>query len=315
MRFHLRIVSVLAVMLTSALAGPGAYAAFRVALVDRFYPGDYALPKAMEQDLLNSLYGMVDLDRDRSREPLYHGDVVEMLLAHPDIQVLRYPLPGDRTPMQGILQQLRKVHDDARDHPIDAVLLPWESSTLISSLEPRTTLDNPRPLRAEAVERYVETVRAWGEDSEVWAVTHDIIRALEALSATGMKVYTIAGNGGRGMVNTFSFANDVTTVGASERELANFVSNNAFVDEREQAAYLFRRVDGSDGAPLGYDLDDDGCPEVSLRHLTGYSESRRDYPREGWRALKGSSFAAPRALRRFLVGAAPPSFCVSPVGS
>ncbi|MGB0712735.1 MAG: hypothetical protein ACPGUC_04165 [Gammaproteobacteria bacterium] len=297
------------------LSAPSALAMYRVVLLDRFYPGDYTVPRPMEQDLLDSLYGMVDLDRDRSREPLYHGDVVEMLLAHPDIQVLRYPLPGDRTPMEGILHQLRKVMGDARDHHIDAVLLPWESSTLISALEPRDPLEAQRPLRPRDVARYVETVRGWGRTSDVWKVTYDIIRALEALSATGMKVYTIAGNGGRGMVNTFSFADGVTTVGASERELSSFVSHNAFVDERDQAAYLFRRIDDSQGLPLGYDLDGDGCPEVGLRRLTGYSVARKDYPRESWRALKGSSFAAPRALRRFLVGTGRPEQCVSPLGS
>ncbi|MGB1109434.1 MAG: hypothetical protein ACPG4N_03715 [Gammaproteobacteria bacterium] len=275
---------------------------YRVALVDRFYPRDYALPPARKPEFQDALYGLVDLDKDRSREPLYHGDIVEMLLRHPQIQVIRYQLPSDRKPMEGLLHQLTKLEADINKSAVEAVLLPWESSTLISSLD--------SDLSPERVASYIKTLSEWGERDGVWRTTVDLISQIEKLTAKGVKVFTIAGNGGKRMVNTLSFARGVTTVGAEETELRNFISENRFVNAHGKSAYIFRRVDGADGRAQGYDLDGDGCPEVGLSKLTSYDPDRRDYPREGWRAIKGSSFAAPTALRVALVGGTASGICL-----
>lgn len=275
---------------------------FRVALVDKFYPRDYTQPPERRAELQDALYGIADLDKDRSREPIYHGDVVEMLIQHPRIQVIRYPIPADRQLMDGVLYELRKLQADVPALDVDAILLPYESSTLVSSLD--------EELQRDKVDQYVDTLRRWGERDQVWATTHAVIRQMETLINDGVEVVTIAGNGGSGMVNTLSFARGVMTVGAVEDELRYFVANNAFVNSYERAAYMFRRVDDHNGKARGYDLDGDGCPEVALTKLTGYHPERTRYPREGWRAIKGSSFAAPRALRNALVGSLDSGICL-----
>ena len=268
---------------------------FHVAVVDRFYPGDQYFATDEDRVMQNRLNGYVDLDRDRAREPLYHGDIVSLLAAHKEINILPYKMALDQHPQREIVNRLK----DIRKHvfwgePIHALVLSWESSTLISAFE--------KPLRSENVTKYKEELRKWAEDYESWQLSYETIRLLEELVEAGVKVFTIAGNGGRGMVNTYSFADGVTTVGATELELRHFIADNALVDMHAQAAYQPRLVSDAEGNPKGYDFDGDSCPEVPLVCLSGYKPDRLEYPSQPWPMLKGSSFAAPVAMKRALLG-------------
>ncbi|UTW12842.1 hypothetical protein [Marinobacterium rhizophilum] len=281
----------LSLLLLSFLFAPGGQAAQRVAIVDRFFPALSA--SAQEQDLQRWMYGMLDLDGDQIKEPYYHGDLVRLIAAHPDLSFFLYPIASDRPPLESIVLNLREIRARLERQPVDAVLLSWESSTLISAFEV--------PLYRSRAAHYLTQLEEWNESGGNWASTVAIIRELEALADAGVTVVTIAGNGGRGMVNTFSFARGVITVGAIEPELANFVSDNALVDRREPAAYFARLLSTPDGVPLGYDLDGDLCPDIQLHTLSSYASARDGFPVNPWPPLKGSSFAAPAALKKILL--------------
>ncbi|MFC6673238.1 hypothetical protein [Marinobacterium aestuariivivens] len=239
------------------------------------------------------MHGLLDADNDRRKEPYYHGDLIRLIASHPDFIFLLYPISGHGHALESILQNLRELRARLPSQNVDAVLLAWESSTLVSAFE--------KPLRRERKSQYKAQLQAWAGQGSDWNNTLAIIDQLEALAESGVAVITIAGNGGRGMVNTFSFARGVVTVGAIEDELGDFVSDNALVDRHEQAAYFALRVDSENGEPKGYDLDGDGCTDIPLSSLSGHRAGRQDYPARSWPPLKGSSFAAPRALKKILL--------------
>ncbi|WP_461536305.1 hypothetical protein [Spongorhabdus nitratireducens] len=265
---------------------------YRVAIVDRFFPPVAGFTDDQQRDQHSWLYGLLDLDSDDRQEPFYHGDLVRLIAAHPGITFINYPITDDRKPMDSILLNLQKIHTRLAVQPVDALILSWESSTLISAFE--------QPLYPEKAEIYKQQIQQWGQQYPVWNSTYRIIRMLEALVAEGVAVYTIAGNGGRRMVNTFSFAEGVTTVGASESELSHYIADNPFVDIYAQAAYQLQRIDNQNGKPAGYDIDGDGCVDIPLQRLTSEGQQAEDLPRQFWKLLKGSSFAAPRALKQAL---------------
>ena len=266
--------------------------AYRVVIIDRFFPPAEGFESDQQRDEHGWLYGMLDLDQDDQKEPFYHGDVVRLLAAHPKITFITYPIQEQRSPMAEILRNLRKINTRLAVQSVDALVLSWESSTLVSAFE--------KPLKLENAWRYKAEVKRMGEQHQEWKDTYQIILALEKLAEKGVSVYTIAGNGGSGMVNTFSFAAGVTTVGASEKELGHFVAENPFVDTHARAAYQVTRIDDSGGKALGYDIDGDECPDIPLDRLTGYDSDRKEYPKSFWRPLLGSSFAAPVALKSAL---------------
>ncbi|WOG25531.1 hypothetical protein [Endozoicomonas sp. 8E] len=274
---------------------------YRVAIIDRFFPPAEGFENDEERVLHGWLYGMMDLDDDERREPFYHGDVVRMIASHPQITFIQYPILDGKKPMSEILVNLQNLLARYEKQPVDAVLLSWESSTLISTFK--------APLQLERAAEYKDKVREMGQADEVWKTTYQIIIALEALTAQGIQVYTIAGNGGRGMINTFSLADDVVTVGSVEPELKHFVANNPFVDTYARAAYEVIRVDDSEGEPVGYDLNGDQCVDIPLNRLTGYSRKITEYPKKFWRLLTGSSFAAPAALKAALFANLPLRTC------
>lgn len=266
-------------------------AARRVAIVDRFFPALSA--SAQGQAMQRWMYGMLDLDGDQIKEPYYHGDLVRLIAAHPELSFFLYPIGSDRPPLDSIVLNLREIRARLDRQPLDALLLSWESSTLISAFEV--------PLHRSRASHYVAQLEEWSEAGGNWGATLAIIRELEALADAGVIVVTIAGNGGRGMVNTFSFARGVITVGAIEPELAHFVSDNALVDRRGRAAYFARLLQAPSGELLGYDLDGDLCEDIPLRALSSYAKARGPFPAKPWPPLKGSSFAAPAALKKILL--------------
>jgi hypothetical protein len=286
-------VLVLMLLLLDGFWQSSAQAARRVAIVDRFFPSASVSATEQEQGMQRWMYGMLDLDGDQVKEPYYHGDLVRLIAADSQLSFFLYPISSDMPPLDSILLNLREIRARLARQPVDAVLLSWESSTLISAFE--------APLHRSRAARYLAQLEQWNEDGGNWSTTVAIIRELEALADQGVTVVTIAGNGGRGMVNTFSFAHGVTTVGAQEPELAGFVSDNALVDRHEPAAYFARLIRTDAGDPLGYDLDADGCPDIPVQSLSGYRAGRGDFPASPWPPLKGSSFAAPAALKKMLL--------------
>lgn len=267
---------------------------WRVALIDRFYPS--VNHSAENNERHRVMYGLLDLDDDDLPEPYYHGDLVQIIASDLRLIFLQYPIFDNRPPLKEILARLVQIRVSYGRFPIDALLLSWESSTLVSAFE--------KPLRPENVKLYKSLVREWGEQDSTWYATSQIILQLEWLAKQGVRVFTIAGNGGSGMVNTFSFAEGVTTVGASEPELKHFVANNAFVDLKAPAAYQPKRMDANDGRALGYDVNGDDCVDIPLEQLSSFQAfERQEYSSRPWPILKGSSFAAPAALKAHLLGA------------
>lgn len=264
---------------------------YHIAIIDRFYPPMEAF--ASEEDKIRHrwLYGVVDIDQDDDKEAYYHGDIVQLIANAPNFVFFRYPLAGHKSPMKEILLSLNSINDRFDRAPIDSLILSWESSTLISSFEV--------PLTRAHREQYIETIRQWGKTAPGWYDTYQVIRALEKLTAKGARVFTIAGNSGPRTVNTLSFAAGVTTVGAVEDELNYFISDNVFVDVYEQAAYSFRRLDDINGQPVGYDVNGDGCGDIPITALT--SKDTENLPESLWPPIKGSSFAAPMALKKALI--------------
>ncbi|WP_210395164.1 hypothetical protein [Motiliproteus sediminis] len=281
---------------TAAVAAPVQY---RVAVIDRFYPSLETYQTERDISLDVALYGLADLNGDRRREPLYHGDLVTLIARHPQISFLHYPLTASSRPTHEILTNLRELRLRHQRTPVDALLLCWESSTLISAFDPPFNRD-----RAGAFKRLIDY---WGIEDAVWRDTREIIDELEALADLGIRVVTIAGNGGKRMVNAFSFAEGVTTVGAEEAELRDFVADNPFVDTYAPAARVVRPLSGVDGSPAGFDINGDECADITATSLSGTNTGQ---PRR--RMIKGSSFAAPAALKTLLPGLAVETDCLTP---
>ncbi|MCW8884724.1 MAG: hypothetical protein OQK12_05640 [Motiliproteus sp.] len=268
----------------------------RVAIIDKFFPPQGGFQDEDHRRSSNWLYGLVDLDQDDEREPYYHGDMVHLIAAHPRFSFHHYPMRNNAQPLEEILVNLKKIDASMPYRPIDALILSWESSTLISSFE--------KPLRRQNVGIYRWQLKQWGLSTRSWQATEEIIEMLEILADQNIQIFTIAGNGGRGMVNTFSFARGVTTVGAKEPELSHFIADNSFVDLYEQAAYTITRVDDNDGTPLGYDVDGDGCADIPLERLSGQQKQQKTtegLPKTAWKPIKGSSFAAPMAFKKTML--------------
>ncbi len=295
----IRVVSiciVLTVLIGSSLVSHAASTrVYNVALVDRFYPGAGMYSSKEERELDQALYGFVDLDGDKIRDPLYHGDLVQLIVQHPQIRVRPYVMSHGKPAMQQLLHNLELIRRDLFwDEPIDAVLIPWESSTLISAFDTE--------LHRESVDQYLDILRTWAGQHESWRLTLEIILVLEDIVDYGGLVFTISGNGGARMVNTYSFAEGVITVGAEEQELSHYISNNPFVDRHSKAAYHLQRIDDSEGMPIGYDVDGDHCSDITVNWSSDIANGRNTLPKKYWKPLIGSSFAAPMALKRYLLG-------------
>ncbi|AMO57206.1 hypothetical protein GZ77_16615 [Endozoicomonas montiporae] len=291
----LLIVNVQTNLQAQSLPAPG-QKIYKVAILDRFYPRLNGFGSDEDRTSHSWLYGMVDIDNDEVKEPFYHGDIVRMIAAHPRITFITYPIQDDRSPMSEIRRNLQKINARLQIQPLDALVLSWESSTLISAFD--------QPLKRSSVDRYKKQIHAMGREDPVWNDTYEIILLLEKIVNYGVAVYTISGNGGRGMVNTFSFAEGVVTVGASEYELRHYVADNPFVDVHAQAAYELKRVDDFEGNVLGYDINGDHCVDISKERLSSATADTPDvdkqWPQKYWKLLIGSSFAAPAALRSSL---------------
>ncbi len=278
-----------------------------VAIIDKFYPPLEGFDDDQDRSISNWLYGLIDIDQDEEREAYYHGDLVHLIAAHPNFSFQHFPMRNNGQPLGEILVNLDKILVRFDDHPIDGLILSWESSTLISAFE--------TPLKPGNVGIYRWQIRQWGLTSSSWQHTDEIIDKLETLNSLGVSVFTIAGNGGHRMVNTFSFAEGITTVGAKEPELSHFVANNAFVDTYAQAAYHIKRIDNENGQVLGYDIDGDGCIDIPIERLSGYRQPNQELPESTWQPIKGSSFAAPKAFKRIMLNQPATDVCTKQLGN
>jgi len=305
----LLITVLLAAMAAAALAGPpGSSAActnpsnglrpVRVAVVDHFFPGEQAFAgeRQRQQELLR--FDAVDIDGDRRRDAVFHGDVVALLLGDGRCEVVPFPVADPERPKAGILGQLVRVGADLdRGEAIDAVLLCWESSTLISAFGAALAPDR----KAECQ----RIIAGWAAYSESWRQTLAIIAALEDLAARGLTVVTIAGNGGSRMVNAYSLARGVLTVGAADPDPeGRWISDNPLIDLVASATWPVRLVCAQDRPRFGYDVDGDGLADVPLERVSSYRNGPLLPPRESPLVLRGSSFAAPAALRQLLARSA-----------
>ena len=87
------------------------------------------------------------------------------------------------------------------------------------------------------------------------------------------------------------------------------MANNVFVDRHGRVAYLIRLVSDTSGRPIGYDVNNDQCADIPIACLSAYSPLRSEYPATSFWAIRGSSFAAPTALRRQLTAQYPVAAC------
>jgi hypothetical protein len=266
----------------------------RIAVIDHFYPGDDAFASSEDRDFALIVYDAVDVDGDGIRDACYHGDLIRVFASGEGIEIVPYPVHGYREPKREILLQLRRLARQVRDGiRIDAAILAWESSTLISALG--GSIDPAR------IADYKKTIESWGADSVSWHLTYRIILAIEDLASAGVDVYTIAGNSGRGAVNTYSFARGVVTVGAEEPGArGGWISHNALVTRVAKSVYRVRLIRPGGYTGSGYDLDEDGVADVPYERLSRYADWPSRPPRESHVVLRGSSFAAPTAARRVL---------------
>lgn len=271
-----------------ALDGP----TYRVAVIDVFAPDATPRNAAADQNELIA-DDAFDLDADGLRDPIYHGDLVCTFLRGGRIETVAFPVPGRGDVKSDLLARLREIDVRKRaGDAIDAVMFCWESSTLVSAFGDT--------LRECDRERYRETIRAWGQTSDDWRRTYEIILALEQLARDGVNVVTIAGNSGRAWVNTYTFARDVMVVGAIEADPdGEWATSNSLITTRARSVYTVRLVTDADRPAFGYDVDGDGVRDFSVLPGSSYLQGHGAL-RDGQRVLKGTSFAAPAALREMV---------------
>ena len=264
---------------------------YRIAVVDVFF--DPVQGSTDQGDLLAA--DAADLDGDGLRETVFHGDLVSLFVGGEGIETVPFPIRADLPSKPQIITQLELIA--ARDSTLgdlDAVVFCWESSTPISAVA--------RDLDPERRPEYREVVRRWGLEDENWRQTHRIIMLLQQLAARGLVVATIAGNSGPAWVNTYTFAEGVMVVGASEADPdGEWATCNALIDTVAPSRYPVRLVVDQDRPRFGYDITGDGLADVELRRGSSYY-ARFGVPRSSQRVLAGTSFAAPAALRRRLMG-------------
>ncbi|MGD2063764.1 MAG: hypothetical protein PVF51_09325 [Nitrospirota bacterium] len=270
---------------------------YRVAVIDMFYPGDYSFASRSERDRQFLVRDAVDVDGDGVRDPYYHGDIVSLYADHPAIEIVPYNVGNLTTAKEQIARHLAKIQNQvARGTAIDAILLAWESSTLISSLD--------SPVRLDHAAAYKARLREWRDASEDWRSTYEIVNRLERLTAMGVAVFTIAGNTGPRMINVYTLADGVTAVGAAEGSgEADWSGRNAFVDMVAPAIYHVRLVRGGQSQMSGYDLNEDGVADVPLERVSSFNGRRHGLVPRADTVLWGSSYAAATAVKRHFAGA------------
>ncbi len=273
-------------------APPKATEPFRIAVVDLFYPGDDAFASDGDREYALMLNDAVDIDGDGHRDPYYHGDIVGLFASGEGIEIVPYRIDDVEHAKTEILSELRRIQLDViAGNPLDAVVLSWESSTLLKNFGTKLSPDKRGAYKA--------IVKSWGERFPSWQTSYEIILALEALADAGLEVYTIAGNSGAGAVNTYSFAEGVHVIGGVEPDhRGRWIADNALVAARAKAAFKVRFVIGDSPTVAGYDIDEDGLPDIPVRHMSGYKARPMAPPRQTHTVLKGSSYAAPTALKQ-----------------
>ena len=272
-----------------ATAAAGAAPVYRIAVVDIF-----SIPT--EVDTVQSRLiaaDAADIDGDGLRDTIYHGDLVSLYVRSDGIETVPFPVHDNGNTKEQLLARLLEIRArHAAGTLLDGVMFCWESSTLISAIA-----DTLCPANRCT---YQEIIRSWGDDDESWRLTYEIIQALQRLAEDGLFVVTIAGNSGPAWVNTYTFAEGVIVVGAVERDLdGEWAACNSLIDTYAKSSYTVRLVGETDRPVYGYDIDEDGVMDIDLRRGSSFFR-RYGTPRETHRILKGTSFAAPTALKGML---------------
>jgi len=139
----------------------------------------------------------VDVDGDGVRDPYYHGDVVSLYVDDLAIEIVAYNVGILTAAKEQIAHLLATIEDQvARGEAVDAILLAWESSTLIPALGD--------PIRLDDAAAYKGKLRAWRDESDDWRWTYEIVTRLEQLTASGVAVFTIARHTGQRMINVYT---------------------------------------------------------------------------------------------------------------
>jgi len=273
-------------------AAEGCSRRYRVAVIDMFYPGDYSFGSRSERDRQFLVRDAVDVDGDGVRDPYYHGDIVSLYADDPAIEIVPYNVGNLTTAKEQIAHHLVTIQDQvARGETVDAILLAWESSTLIASLGD--------PIRLDQAPAYKAKLRGWRDESDDWRWTYEIVTRLEQLTASGVAVFTIAGNTGPRMINVYTLAEGGTAVGAAEGDVeAAWSGRNAFVDTVAPAIYHVRLVRGATGQMSGYDLNEAGLADVPVERVSSFHDGRPGIDPHTDAVLHGSSYAAATAVKR-----------------
>ena len=263
--------------------------AFVVSVIDMFYESSF--PPGSDTHTQSELISAdaIDIDNDGVRDLVLHGDIVSTLLQAPFISIRKFPIKTHRYAREEIRAQLLQIHSLlSQGEKIDAVLLCYEASTFSRYFDSE--------LKKEDAQSYAIKLRSWAKDDNRWEVTADIINLLETLSHQGVSVVTIAGNSGKSMVNTYSFAKDITIVAGEEAdERGVWISNNPFINKKTRSTYqavLIEQSQSKKGYSLGPSQQIDiPIEQTSFAAYGGVSKGA---------LLRGSSYAAPVALRTML---------------
>jgi len=121
---------------------------YRVAVVDMFWIPEAA--EAYQGELIAA--DAADIDGDGLRNNIYHGDLASLFMATDGVESVPFPVRDPARPKEEILARLGEVLARSRSgEDFSAVMLCWESSTLISSID--------RELAPEKRGSYKEIVR------------------------------------------------------------------------------------------------------------------------------------------------------------
>ena len=186
-------------------------------------------------------------------------------VAPPRIETIPYRVDY-RSSKRQILPRLRTIAREVRGcRRIDAVLLACESSTLASVFE--------RPVRPELARPAVRLARVGGP---VRRLASELQRRPRARGAGGERRARVRRrrNGGAGRSTRTPSRSGCVTVGVQSRMRREMISRNAFVTTLGQPPYQVRLVH-DDAGRVGYDVNEDGVPNVPIQRVSSASRPGR----------------------------------------
>src|SRR5699024_6942913 len=95
-------------------------------------------------------------------------------------------------------------------------------------------------------------------------------KALERLSAKGVKIYISAGNKGKNYLNLYTLADNVNVVGATNSygtAKTKFSNNNSLVNRWFKGVFSVKKIKDKDGQ-TGFDINEDGKIDILAKDTT-----------------------------------------------